>query len=154
MRLFAELTIVLCRVWTSTYTCGMPAAARAARRAEIESDLWECEAEEKSAATLATTVLLRLVRGMPHDLLWRIEVIGRRPLARRSVVAAVGALAVLLLAVFWVGSLLKQELPEPAPMMRFISAPRPPPPPPPPPPDDFLRQQARVDHRQRDGIDR
>ena len=150
-----ELAVVLCRLWTSIYTCGMDGELRAARRREIESDLWECQTDEQHSEPAAASLLIRLVLGMPHDVLWRMEYADRRMRARHSIAAAAGAAAVLALTVLWIGfSLLNPELPEPAPAMHFIAAPHPPPPPPPPPPDWYLKQDAQVARERSHGIDR
>ena len=65
------------RSWVGAYTAGMPSERRAARRTEIESDLWEHAqaAREDGEGLLSTAreVLGRLARGMPSDLLWRFQ---------------------------------------------------------------------------------
>ena len=63
------------RVWTRLYTWGMPPHVRDARRAEIESDLWEHEHDLDSDLHLGPTVQLlsRLILGVPYDLQWRLE---------------------------------------------------------------------------------
>ena len=63
------------RGWTRLYTWRMPAAFRTTRRAEIESDLWECQcgADRDPRAGSAIHVLLRLLLGMPDDIGWRVE---------------------------------------------------------------------------------
>src|SRR4029450_2880286 len=61
---------MLVRSWTRAYTRGMDAATRRRRCAEIESDIWE------SLHDLETTgfhMLVRFARGMPADVLWRLE---------------------------------------------------------------------------------
>jgi hypothetical protein len=45
----------LVRSWTWLYTCGLPAAVRDARRAEIESDLWEFFHDPDRAAAVSST---------------------------------------------------------------------------------------------------
>ena len=72
----------LVRGWVSIYTRGMPPAVRAARRDEVNDDLW-CQHEEadtlgRSPRSLAGEMLLRLVLGMPADLSWRASQ-GRTP---------------------------------------------------------------------------
>ena len=60
----SSITATLVRAWTRLYTVGMPREWRDQRRAEIESDLWESEQQD---------AIVRLIRGMPADLGWRIE---------------------------------------------------------------------------------
>jgi hypothetical protein len=60
------------RGWTRLYTAGARVVARDARRAQIESDLWEHEADADAMAMtshgLAVEVGGRVVRGIPADL--------------------------------------------------------------------------------------
>lgn len=69
--------IALTRAWTALYTRGLPANLRTQRREEIDCDLWEHQrlADLERAPTTSTAVemLLRLVLGLPADLLWRLE---------------------------------------------------------------------------------
>ena len=64
------------RWWVHLYTAGLPSESRFARRAEIESDLWEQmqEAGRAGNPTGATGlgVLGRMARGMWDDLSWRL----------------------------------------------------------------------------------
>src|SRR5207302_1817998 len=64
------LAVALVRWWTRVFTLGMAATAREWRRAEIESDLWEHTHDE---APSAWPLLWRLLRGIPADVIWRIE---------------------------------------------------------------------------------
>ena len=66
----------LVTTWTGLYTVGLSTVDRAERIAEIESDLWEMRSEIGGA-----DIVSRLLRGMPSDLLWRIQMIGngRKP---------------------------------------------------------------------------
>jgi hypothetical protein len=63
--------------WVALYTRGLPAAARLARRDEIESDLWSQREEARSicrsSVSLAVEILARLVMGMAADVAWRLE---------------------------------------------------------------------------------
>jgi hypothetical protein len=66
----------LVRGWVGLYTRGLPADARAARRDEIDDDLW-CEHAEAVAAgrpsrSLDADLFLRLLFGMPADVSWRL----------------------------------------------------------------------------------
>ena len=72
----------LVRGWVDLYTRGLPAALRAARRDEVDDDLW-CQREEanavgRSPSSLAGEVLLRLFLGIPADLSWRVSQHGGR----------------------------------------------------------------------------
>jgi hypothetical protein len=66
--------------WTATYTAGLASSVRDARRAEIASDVWEhSEDIVAGGETLlgsAIGVVSRMVRGVPADLLWRVNVEG------------------------------------------------------------------------------
>lgn len=127
------------RGWTRLYTSRMAPAVRDARRAEIESDLWEFQADtlrrRDAPRSAAAHMLARLLVGIPDDLLWRFEhAVNRGWPVRRSVVVAI-ALVVFAVA-FWTISVMRASpLPQPPPSpLRFDAHPRTPPPPPPPPP--------------------
>lgn len=60
--------------WTRAYTIGLPADLRQARRNEIASDVYEQvehEAAVRPRLSLASEVVWAVVRGVPHDLMWR-----------------------------------------------------------------------------------
>lgn len=63
------------RRWVRLYTVGLTDDLRDARRAEIESDLWahadEAAAKGLSPAALDAEMLVRLILGVPADLVWR-----------------------------------------------------------------------------------
>ncbi len=63
------------RGWVRLYTLGLRPDARTARRAEIDSDLWEhrYDAAANGSTGLAAAVLGRVLTGMPHDVLWSVE---------------------------------------------------------------------------------
>lgn len=71
------------RRWASLYTRGLPADLRAARRDELESDLWEhthwSTTEGRRPSRIALEITERLVAGMAADLLWRFEHRGAQP---------------------------------------------------------------------------
>jgi hypothetical protein len=71
----------LVRGWVSLYTRGLPADARAARRDEIDDDLWcehaEAAAAGRSARSLDADLFLRLLFGLPADVSWRLAYRGR-----------------------------------------------------------------------------
>lgn len=131
--------LALVRLWTALYTNGMPAELSAARRAEIASDLWEFEHApvRPRGAPAALYVLLRLLRGVHDDLLWRAELMDLRSRRRRVGVWATAGIA--LVSALWLrASLTSVELPQlprsPIDMQSWLMSPIPPPPPPPPPP--------------------
>jgi hypothetical protein len=138
-----HIAVALVRGWTRIYTWGMPRPLRDARRAEIESDLWEFQDDSTSAAhdrtglSPAAHIVMRLLLGMPHDLFWRVEHVDARDLvsARAVVISVLGAATVaIVMAALWVLPLmLPQVLPTPPARMAFVALPPPPPPPPPPP---------------------
>ena len=119
---------LLVRVWTHLYTFALPSEVRDRRRAEIESDVWE-SGHDPDVPRHA--VVLRLLRGMPADLLWRLEVMPRRQHAR----AAVGALAVAGTLALTLWAIMHQPLPPSAAPRQpvFVSLRLMPPPPPPQP---------------------
>ena len=71
-----ELAIALVRAWTWLYTCRLDPNVRDSRRLEIESDLWESQADgprDYASRRIAAQMLVRLLVGIPDDLLWRLE---------------------------------------------------------------------------------
>jgi hypothetical protein len=64
-----------CRAWVRTYTRALPSDVAARRRAEIESDLFEHDADARASGrreiALTLEVLGRVLSGMPADLSWR-----------------------------------------------------------------------------------
>ena len=69
------LATALTRWWVSVYSRGLPEHERSARRAEIDSDLWEhthfgAESGQRHADT-GFEILTRLLLGIPADLAWR-----------------------------------------------------------------------------------
>lgn len=78
----ADLGAGLTRAWVRLYTRGLPADLRAARRAELESDLWEhrhwSTAEGRRSDQVALEILERLFVGIAADLSWRFEHRGAR----------------------------------------------------------------------------
>jgi hypothetical protein len=132
-RLLLWLAVAAVRTWTRVYTCDMPPLARDIRRAEIESDLWEGlhDPDRGSGPSAAGQMLLRLVLGVPDDLLWRAAHV-----TDRRVAAVRAAATVLLFLGVWAYTQWLMPLPLPDPParpMQFVSD-RPTIPPPPPPP--------------------
>jgi hypothetical protein len=74
------------RAWVDLYTRGLPADLRAARRDEIDDDLW-CQLEEAAAdgpsgRRVDGELVARLLLGMPADVGWRLAQRGRPATAR------------------------------------------------------------------------
>lgn len=65
----------LVRDWVWLYTLGLPRETRSDRRTEIDADVWDqthaWAGPGASTSGDASSVLLRSLRGMPADLLWR-----------------------------------------------------------------------------------
>ena len=64
----------LARRWVLLYTAPLPRDERDARRAEIDSDLWEhladAQADQQSLVIAQPAVLARMLFGVPSDLIW------------------------------------------------------------------------------------
>ena len=131
-----RISVAAVRAWTRAYTWHMPPAVREARRAEIESDLWECQTDAAAGPALAIQIIRRLVLGLFDDLRWRIEDVSTDShVARRTLAFSVASAAVLTCV--WVGLIVIPGTPPQAPAapeVRWRRAHYPPPPPPPPPP--------------------
>ena len=56
------------RWWTRLYTAGLPVDLRDARRAEVESDLWESVAD----GAPSRHILARVALGLADDLTWSL----------------------------------------------------------------------------------
>jgi hypothetical protein len=143
-----QWTLTLVRAWTALYTVNMPRALADVRRAEILSDLWEYTHDPQRAGDLvaACHVLLRLIRGVPDDVLWRMELMDLRSRRRRTALWLTAATAALLVPLLWVNAT-RQDTNLPAfprsPMQIdtwLMSAMPPPPPPPPPPPAGIVKR--------------
>jgi hypothetical protein len=121
------LAVAAVRVWTRLYTCCLAPEVRTRRRAEIASDLWESQQDPSvRVPALAMQILLRLLRGAPHDLRWRIEQIDPPGIRPRTV----GLAAIAVVAAWWaLGSAPPRRSPRPPSMQIVIGAPHPPPPP-------------------------
>lgn len=75
-RLLLEAAVAVARTWVRFYTMGTERELAERRRAEFESDLWESVhhgGPDDGPALQGIEVLDRLIRGVPADLLWRLE---------------------------------------------------------------------------------
>ena len=138
MTLWLSLATAVVRAWTRAYTWRLEPPVRDARRAEIESDLWEHLHANGAGRARPFDLVTRLVLGIPDDVRWRVEHVKPHPVyARRALVLTVGSAA--LLACLWAGLTALQPDPPQLPAVpdfswRRADVPAPPPPPPPPPP--------------------
>lgn len=128
-----RLASALVRAWTRAYTWRMDPDDCHARRAEIESDLWESfhDQTRQSDATGAAHLLVRLVLGIPDDLSWRAAHVSIGGFVRAVMLTGT---VVMVVGGVWVYNVLRaRELPDPPPTARpLLWCPMPPPPPPPP----------------------
>jgi hypothetical protein len=85
----------LARWWTRVYTAGLPDDLRDARRAEVESDLWE----SVSDGAPARHILARLALGIADDLTWSLTFMDTS--TRATAKWSVGSLLVFVLAWMW-----------------------------------------------------
>ena len=131
-----RISVAAVRTWTRVYTWHMSRTVRDARRAEIESDLWESQTDEAARPTLPIQIIGRLVLGVPDDMRWRVDHVSQDShVARRTLAFSVATAAVLMC--WWVGLAVIPGTPPQAPAapeVRWERAHYPPPPPPPPPP--------------------
>lgn len=103
----------LVRAWVWFYTRGLPARVAEARRAEIDSDVWEQlrDASRAGRPVPSFALLGRFVRGVPDDLAWRLE---REPLSgspvQRVVLPVVVVLSYGWLAFVWMNGWLSEQL--------------------------------------------
>ena len=74
--LLTSVAAGVARTWVAVYTLGLPPSVRDARRAELQSDLWEQSHEIRSGTpnSLTKGVLARVLGGVPADILWAIDV--------------------------------------------------------------------------------
>jgi hypothetical protein len=117
------------RLWTRLYTSGLAPQLRAARRAEIESDLWESAHDPTAPHAPATALLMcaRLILGIPHDLLWRVAHTAPR-IQRAMKVGLTATAAALVLGMLWLYAQVQPHEPAlPPQLMKFVAAPPPPP---------------------------
>jgi hypothetical protein len=119
----------LVRGWAHLYTSGLAPHMRAARRAEIESDLWESAHDQSAPQGTAAALLIcaRLILGIPNDLLWRAA--QTSPRTRRVMrLGLTATAAAFVLGMLWVYEQLRPHQPPlPPQLMKFVAAPPPPP---------------------------
>ena len=89
--------LTLARWWTRLYTVGAPSHVARARRAEIETDLWEFERDLPQTPHGVATAWARLLFGMPDDLSWRLD----HRLTGRVVWWSGPVAAGVLVSIFW-----------------------------------------------------
>ena len=83
------------RWWTRFYTAGLPVDLRDARRAEVESDLWE----SVSDGAPSRHILARLALGIGDDLTWSLTFMDTT--TRHTAGWSIGSLAVFAMAWLW-----------------------------------------------------
>lgn len=69
-----DLAAGIARWWVGAYTRTAPEPDAGDRRAEVESDLFEQDAAAAGRPGVGRAVTGRTVRGMPHDVAWRLTV--------------------------------------------------------------------------------
>ena len=85
----------LTRWWTRLYTAGVPGDLREARRAEVESDLWESVAD----GAPSRHILARLALGLADDLTWSLTVMDTS--TRATTTWSFGTLLVIAFSWLW-----------------------------------------------------
>lgn len=70
-----SVAVAFARGWVTLYTLGLRKKLREARRAEIESDLFD-QRKEAETNEFALGLISRVARGMPADVAWSYEVRG------------------------------------------------------------------------------
>jgi hypothetical protein len=85
----------LARWWTRLYTARLPAELREARRAEVESDLWESVAD----GAPSRHILARVALGMADDITWSLTFMDTT--TRTTAGWSLGSLAVFGAAWLW-----------------------------------------------------
>lgn len=90
--------------WAAAYTLGLAASVRDARRRELASDLWEHRedgaAGSASSLRIAIETLSRWVRGIPADILWRVNVEGPKVDIKIPFERIVGGTLIALVVLF------------------------------------------------------
>jgi hypothetical protein len=90
------------RSWVVAYTLGLAAGVRESRRCEIASDLWEHQQDAAGSSSnplgIGLQIISRTLRGLPADLLWRINVEGPQMDIRIPVERVMGGMLVAMVA--------------------------------------------------------
>ena len=89
------VAVGVARWWTRFYTAGLPVDLRDARRAEVESDLWESVAD----GAPSRHILARLALGVVDDLTWSLTFMDTT--TRHTTGWSIGSLAVVAMAWLW-----------------------------------------------------
>lgn len=80
MSIWTATATGLTRTWVGLYTTGLGTDDREDRRAEIVSDLWEHQRDAEGEGTrhplIGLSIIGRVLRGIPADLLWRTNMEG------------------------------------------------------------------------------
>ena len=113
-----DLAVGMTRSWVAVYTSGLRPEFRDARRAEIDSDLWEhqrtARLQDQPPGETALQLLTRLLLGILSDVTWRLEtghsVSGERSIRMNEALymrglVAVGVALALLVVIVGVGSI-------------------------------------------------
>ena len=113
-----DVVVGMTRSWVAVYTSGLAPELRDARRAEIDSDLWEhqrtAELLDQPPGETALQLLTRLLLGILSDVTWRLEtghsVSGERSIRMNEALymrglVAVGVALALLVVIVGVGSI-------------------------------------------------
>jgi hypothetical protein len=100
------LVIAVARTWTRVYTLGLPAMQADARRAEIESDLWELQhdAARGNVRAPSVQVVARLVLGAADDVWWRLEQVNAADSVPLRRTVAYMAAALSMIGMFWIAT--------------------------------------------------
>jgi hypothetical protein len=88
--------------WAHIYTAGLPPAVREDRAAELRSDLWEQLHDPEQDK--ARQVIGRLAKGIPADLVWRLETryhLGGLMTGTALLATRIGSALAALVAAFW-----------------------------------------------------
>ena len=101
-----SLVIAVARMWTRVYTRGLPSTHADARRAEMESDLWELQrdAERGRVWSPSVQVIARLVLGAADDVGWRLEQVNAADSVPLRRTVAYMAAAVSMIGMFWMAT--------------------------------------------------
>ena len=113
-----DVAVGMTRSWVAVYTSGLAPELRDARRAEIDSDLWEhqrtARLQDQPPGETALQLLTRLLLGILSDVTWRLEtghsVSGERSIRMNEALymrglVAVGVALALLVVIVGVGSI-------------------------------------------------